>query len=350
MTRLLARLTCLALLAPLAAGVTSAAAQDTSQVKEGIRVGLDYQPGIRPGLVVLPGAGLDSAARHRRPRSRLHRPLPVDRPARRRPRPTAAVAPRRRRQLRDLQDARRRVRGRVDRSGRWGHRPAARLERRPGSQSAELHACRPPRTPATGSRCTAWPTRWRAGPPARPASRPAASCSCRAAGSTASTATARRSRRSRRPGRPSLSPAWSPDGRALRVHAARGRAGRGRGAESRERRDAAGAGHGRPGSTSRRRSRPTDGCWPTRTPTRTAPTFISANVVDRCCAQRLTVGRYRGQLISNVFTRWQPHRVRFHARGTAANLRHGHRRDRSGAAGAVRLRRDRQLQRTGVVP
>lgn len=60
MTRLLARLTCLALLAPLAAGVTSAAAQDTSQVKEGIRVGLDYNPGVQPGLVVLPGAGLDS--------------------------------------------------------------------------------------------------------------------------------------------------------------------------------------------------------------------------------------------------------------------------------------------------
>ena len=60
MTRLLARLTCLALLASLAAGVTSAAAQDTSQVKEGIRVGLDYNPGVQPGLVVLPGAGLDS--------------------------------------------------------------------------------------------------------------------------------------------------------------------------------------------------------------------------------------------------------------------------------------------------
>ncbi|MEP6688048.1 MAG: hypothetical protein ABJC36_06840 [Gemmatimonadales bacterium] len=60
MTRLLARLTLLALLAPLAAGVTRAAAQDTSQVKEGIRVGLDYNPGVQPGLVVLPGAGLDS--------------------------------------------------------------------------------------------------------------------------------------------------------------------------------------------------------------------------------------------------------------------------------------------------
>jgi TolB protein len=60
MTRSLVRVTCLALLAPFAAGITSAAAQDTSQVKEGIRVGLDYNPGVQPGLVVLPGAGLDS--------------------------------------------------------------------------------------------------------------------------------------------------------------------------------------------------------------------------------------------------------------------------------------------------
>jgi TolB protein len=37
-----------------------AGAQDTTQVREGVRVGLEYQPGVRPGLVVLPGAGLDS--------------------------------------------------------------------------------------------------------------------------------------------------------------------------------------------------------------------------------------------------------------------------------------------------
>jgi TolB protein len=60
MTRSLARLTCLALLAPLAAGTTSAAAQDTTRVNEGVRIGVEYQPGLRPGLVVLPGPGLDS--------------------------------------------------------------------------------------------------------------------------------------------------------------------------------------------------------------------------------------------------------------------------------------------------
>jgi TolB protein len=36
------------------------AAQDTTRVDEGVRVGLDYMPGVRPGLVVLPGPGLDS--------------------------------------------------------------------------------------------------------------------------------------------------------------------------------------------------------------------------------------------------------------------------------------------------
>ncbi len=60
MTESLARLTCLALLAPLAAGITPAAAQDTTRVSEGVRVGVEYQPGVQPGLVMLPGAGLDS--------------------------------------------------------------------------------------------------------------------------------------------------------------------------------------------------------------------------------------------------------------------------------------------------
>jgi len=36
------------------------AAQDTTQFREGVRVGVDYIPGTRPGLVVLPGAGLDT--------------------------------------------------------------------------------------------------------------------------------------------------------------------------------------------------------------------------------------------------------------------------------------------------
>jgi len=60
MTRSLARLTCIALLAPFAAGIRPAAAQDTNQVNEGVRVGVEYQPGVQPGLIVLPGTGLDS--------------------------------------------------------------------------------------------------------------------------------------------------------------------------------------------------------------------------------------------------------------------------------------------------
>jgi TolB protein len=37
------------------------AAQDTTQVPEGVRIGIDYRPGVRPSVVVLPGFGLDSA-------------------------------------------------------------------------------------------------------------------------------------------------------------------------------------------------------------------------------------------------------------------------------------------------
>jgi TolB protein len=35
-------------------------AQDTTQTKDRVRVVLEYQPGVRPGLVVLPGTGIDS--------------------------------------------------------------------------------------------------------------------------------------------------------------------------------------------------------------------------------------------------------------------------------------------------
>jgi TolB protein len=61
MTRLTHRLAFLITAAGfLSLPVTEAAAQDTSHVKDRIRVGVEYQPGVRPGLVVLPGPGLDS--------------------------------------------------------------------------------------------------------------------------------------------------------------------------------------------------------------------------------------------------------------------------------------------------
>jgi len=47
------------LLLPVFAAGTLAA-QDTTRVEEGVRVGVDYRPGLRPGLIVLPGPGLDS--------------------------------------------------------------------------------------------------------------------------------------------------------------------------------------------------------------------------------------------------------------------------------------------------
>jgi TolB protein len=37
-----------------------ASAQDSLKVPEGVRVGIEYRPGVRPSVVVLPGAGLDS--------------------------------------------------------------------------------------------------------------------------------------------------------------------------------------------------------------------------------------------------------------------------------------------------
>jgi TolB protein len=48
------------LLLPAFAAAGTLAAQDTTRVDQGVRVGVDYRPGVRPGLVVLPGPGLDS--------------------------------------------------------------------------------------------------------------------------------------------------------------------------------------------------------------------------------------------------------------------------------------------------
>jgi TolB protein len=60
MTRLLARSATPAFLVISTLAVPRAAAQDTSQAIDKVRVILEYQPGARPGLLVLPGAGLDS--------------------------------------------------------------------------------------------------------------------------------------------------------------------------------------------------------------------------------------------------------------------------------------------------
>ena len=44
----------------VAALARGAVAQDTTKAYEGVRVGINYTPGARPGLVVIPGPGLDS--------------------------------------------------------------------------------------------------------------------------------------------------------------------------------------------------------------------------------------------------------------------------------------------------
>ncbi|HSB56015.1 MAG TPA: hypothetical protein VLD58_16745, partial [Gemmatimonadales bacterium] len=41
--------------------VAPLAAQDTTHAPEGVRIGIEYRPGTRPSVVVLPGPGLDSA-------------------------------------------------------------------------------------------------------------------------------------------------------------------------------------------------------------------------------------------------------------------------------------------------
>jgi TolB protein len=44
----------------LVLGARDVMAQDTTRVDQGVRIGVDYRPGMRPGLVVVPGMGLDS--------------------------------------------------------------------------------------------------------------------------------------------------------------------------------------------------------------------------------------------------------------------------------------------------
>ena len=48
-------------LAALAAGAGTLTAQDAGKASDAIRIGITYRPGTRPGLVVVPGPGLDSA-------------------------------------------------------------------------------------------------------------------------------------------------------------------------------------------------------------------------------------------------------------------------------------------------
>jgi TolB protein len=61
MTQLFARLTLITLVVTcVQRSARPAAAQDTTKAMDNVRVILEYQPGMQPGLVVLPGAGLDS--------------------------------------------------------------------------------------------------------------------------------------------------------------------------------------------------------------------------------------------------------------------------------------------------
>jgi TolB protein len=50
----------LSLILVTATAASTVLAQDTTQFNEGVRIGVDYSPGVRPGLVVVPGIGADS--------------------------------------------------------------------------------------------------------------------------------------------------------------------------------------------------------------------------------------------------------------------------------------------------
>ena len=255
-----------------------------------------------------------------------------------------------RRELRDLQDAGRRVRRRADSSPPAGSRSGCTISppsRVRNQQTFTLPPATDPGLPAGG--CTGSRTRWPAGP--RGTAGIAATRLLFVSGgrvyridSDGEALTPLTPA-----GQTALSPAWSPDGQRFAYTQLEAGRGGGRGADA-------------------RRAAPR---WPfpgTADGLNITPAFAPDGRTGRLCPLRrerhrhlhrerrrsllratLDRGTLRGQLISNVFTRWPPHRVRLDARGTASDLRHGRGRDRSGAAGAVRLRRHRQLERARVV-
>ncbi|MBP6670835.1 MAG: hypothetical protein KA180_15375, partial [Gemmatimonadales bacterium] len=58
--RLTPSLAACGLLLLAAAAPRGAAAQDTLRPPDGVRIGIEYRPGVRPAIVVLPTRGLDS--------------------------------------------------------------------------------------------------------------------------------------------------------------------------------------------------------------------------------------------------------------------------------------------------
>ena len=218
----------------------------------------------------------------------------------------------------------------------------SRARRSPTSRSSR---CRPRRTRASASRCIGWPTRSRAGRAGRRASRRPALLFVSGGRVYPDGQRWRGDLLPLTPaGQTALSPAWSPDGQRF----AYTQLGAGRGGivvqTLASGAIAAGPGH---------RSGPQHhaGVLARRTAAgvralrRERHRHFTREHRRSLLRATLDRGTLCGQLISNVFTRWPPHRVRLDAGGTAADLRHGRRRDRSGAARAVRLRRHRQLQR-----
>ena len=345
MTRPLSRFRALVLPAILVGlGATRAAAQDTTQAIDKVRVGVEYQPGVRPGLVVLPGAGLDSA------RAIVHRDLDYSDRFEMVPLDTSPAS-----------------RGGAEAGGTsygiykaLGAEFGVEMSEVTGGVAVRLHdlsagkvrvqetfqlpAMTDPTFRYQVHNIADQVARWATGTEGVATTRLLFVSGGRvyridSDGEVITPLTPA--------GQTSLSPVWSPDGQRFAYTVLAG----GRGGVMVQTL-ASGAALQVPGTNTGLNITPAfspDGRLLAYAHSdETGTDIFLANIADRCCAQRLT-GTLRGQLISNVFSRWPPHRVRIHAGGTAPSLRHGRRRDRSGTARAVRFRRDGQLQRPGVV-
>ncbi len=321
-------------------------AQDTTRVEEGVRVGVDYSPGTRPGLVVLPGSGIDSA------RAMIRRDL-------------------------DYSDRFEMITvgDQVSSTGTgtgpqagpvnyelykgMGAEFAVELSQATGGVTVRLHDLNAARlrnqqtvSLSTGPdsrlevhRLADEITRWASGTPGAAASRMLFVSGGRVyrADSDGHDITPLTPA-----GQTALSPAWSPDAQRIAFT----QLGEGRGGivvqalsnccQLRSSGFTDGAQHH-------------TGLLPRRADARVCALRRARHrhLYRQCDGTllRATLDRrtLRGQLIPNVFARWAAHRVHFHACRTASVVRDGCGRNRSGAAGAIRFRRHRKFECSRVV-
>ena len=330
------------------------AAQDTTRVDEGVRVGVDYTPGVRPGLVVLPGRGIDSV------RAIIRRDLDY---TDRFEMITVAEAP-------DIAGTPGgQARGTSSNGGsvnydlyrQLGAEFAVELHEAGGGTGSPPGCTTSPRGGcATRSRLlsplartsdsmpTGWPTRLPAGPAERRELRRPHAVRCSGGRIYRADSDGHDVVPLTPAGQTALSPVWSPDGQRIAFTLlGEGRGGvivqtlssgslaRGAGDPDRAQHHA--------GVLARRQD---PGFRPLR---RAGYRYLHRERGGALLRATLDRGTLRGQLKPNVFTRWAAHRVYFHACRAASVVCNGSGRNRSGAAGVVRLWRHRKFQRSRVV-